>query len=209
MTRSAYINMFLAVVLAGALSSCAMFRGGDGGATPDAAAATDVPAPAVVDYEAALRETVREYMAGQNAQADLAGQEVQKKDPYWFKEYAEYPAEPGEKDIIIQETESLTTPYVADVQLQKVRFITEMHRKKDEARADADFRRDTGTEVITFEWRNGQWMRAGSLFVAERVEELVDGQWQPVAEEQLAPMAAGAPADEGWWRRAWGFVTGQ
>jgi hypothetical protein len=110
-------------------------------------------------------------------------------------------------DIETRETESRTAPMVADVSLRKQRFVTKLHRKRDEARADEDFLRDTGEETITYELRNGEWTYRSSLFVAESVERQIDGVWTPVEEVERTDDAEGEE-DLSWFGRIWSSVVG-
>ncbi len=100
-------------------------------------------------------------------------------------------------------------PYRAQVKIEKKRFATKMHRKRDEALADSNYFRDTGAETLTFELRNGRWYRAGSIFVAESTEENVNGEWVPAQEEVERTVAAEEENSENWWQRAWSSVTGR
>jgi len=126
--------------------------------------------------------------------------------PYFFKEYSVYPDGADEFDADIRETESRTAPVVANVTLEKQRFATRLHRKRAEAAADENFLRDTGVETMTFEWRGGQWKRVGTLFVAEKTEEYVNGEWVPPQEEIQRTVAE--EERPGWWGRTWGKITG-
>ena len=59
----------------------------------------------------------------------------------------------------------------------------------------------TGEETLTFEYRNGRWVRIGSLFVAEKTEENVNGEWVPLQEEVERTVAA--EEDAGFVTRTW------
>ena len=160
------------------------------------------------DEEAALRRIVTNTVDKANAGHDAARADLVRRDPYFFKQYEYYPDGTTYMEIATRETESRTAPKVADVQLRKQRFVTQLHRKKDEARADDDFLRDTGDETLTYELRNGKWRRVSSLFVAESVERMIDGVWMPVEEIERTD-DADAEEDLGWFGRIWNNVVGR
>jgi hypothetical protein len=143
---------------------------------------------------------------------DVGGEDgrgkVIKRKPYYYKEYAIYPDGSGDMQVDIREQDSRTVPYTAQVKLSKQRFATKLHRKRDEAVADSNFLRDTGTETLTFELRSQRWWRVGSLFVAERTEELVNGEWVP-AKEEVERTVAEEEKDGNWFNRAWSNITGR
>lgn len=187
--------------------SCGTFGGGGGNA--GVATAPSAPVEGDADRDARLREAVDNYIqATGQASSDATGK-LQHKKPYYFKEYYLYPSGSAQAAIDIQEIESLTVPYRASVKIDKQRFSTKMHRKRDEAVGDSNYARDTGAETLTFEMRNGRWYRAGSLFVAEKTEEFVNGEWVPAQEEVERTVAAEEEASESWWRRAWATMTGR
>lgn len=99
------------------------------------------------------------------------------KKPYYYKEYVEYPEGPNSFETSVIEQDSITSPYQGDVTINKLRYATRLHRNRDEARDDDRFRRDTGVETISFEYRNEEWHRIGSLFVAEKTEQSLGGEW--------------------------------
>lgn len=160
------------------------------------------------DDEDALRRMITNSVDRANAGHDASRSELVRKEPYFFKQYEYYPDGIALMEISTRDTESRTAPKVADVHLRKQRFVTQLHRKKDEARADDDFLRDTGDEIITYELRNGKWKRVSSLFVAESVERNVDGVWMPVEEVDRID-DADAEEDLGWFGRAWANVVGR
>lgn len=182
----------LSVVLA-ACVSCA--KNGGTAAEPTVAVATQA------DYEAELRDAVREYLR----QEDRAQPDLVSERPYHYKLYAQYPEGLDSFEFDLLEQESRTTPMLAEVTIEKVRFSTRLHRNRNEAAADEAFFRDTGTETVTFEMRNGRWRRTGSLFVADRTEEYVNGEWVAV---QAAPprTVPGEEPQEGFFRRTFGWL---
>ncbi len=110
------------------------------------------------------------------------------KKPYYFRAYSVYPGADEEYSLEFTEKESRTTPLSAEMVVDKIRFATRMHRKKEDARIDKNFLRDTGTETTSYELRNGRWNRIGSLFVADKTEELVGGEWQSIRETAALPV---------------------
>jgi hypothetical protein len=119
--------------------------------------------------------------------------------PYYSKEYSIYPGGVESAEIGITETDSRLRPYVATVKLERQRYTTRLHRERGEAEADADFIRETGTETLTYEWRGNDWMKVGSLFVAQLSEQQVDGQWAPIQETEKRTVATEEEAAEGGW----------
>ena len=109
----------------------------------------------------------------------------------------------------MQERESRSAPLIADVVLAKQRFVTRLHRDRMEAQNDTNFLRDTGTETTTYELRNGGWVRVGSLFVASKSEENVNGEWAPVKETVERTVAAEEEKSQGWFGRTWSKITGK
>lgn len=153
------------------------------------------------EYEALLREKVVDEIGDARGPGE-GRSEVLTGDDYHYKEYVEYPGGPRGFEIELQPQESRTTPYVADVRLEKIRYATELHRNREAAQQDSNFIRATGNEVRSYEVRNGQWVRTGSLFVAGRTEERVDGEWVATEWEQPEPGLAGRE-QEGWLSRTW------
>lgn len=127
-----------------------------------------------------------------------------RKRPYYFKEYIEYP-DPDHPEIIIRENDSKTRPLSAEVILDKIRFSTQMHRSEAAARQDNRFFRDTGQEKLNYELHNGRWHRVGSLYVAEKTEEFVNGTWVPREESVSRVNPNERP---GWIRRTWTKIFG-
>ncbi len=183
---------------AGALGGCGTVRGVFGGGGKGTGESGPRYVAEAVDYEALLLAEVKAHLKGV-AGAESRNRLVRRK-PYYFKEYAEYAAGARPGDITMVETASRTAPYRADVTLRKVRYATRLRRAKDAARLDTDFLRDTGTEVLSYEFNSGQWRRLGSLFVAEKTEERVGGAWVPVREEP-ARLVPEEEAPRGWFGR--------
>jgi hypothetical protein len=216
------------LMIAGALLLCAgcstvggwMGRDGDkapdtasadaSGASADSAASADgvpVAAPAVVaeaspsDQEEMLRREVRRDIESEIRSREEDANKVVRRKPYYYREYAVYPSGSENIQVILQEQESRTRPLLADVEVEKQRFSTKLHRKRDEAARDVSFIRDTGTETITYELRGGKWVRIGSLYVADKTEEQVNGEWVPLREEVERTVAS--EEESGWFGRQW------
>ncbi len=202
------------VILLGVLSaSCARLpfmgeRTESRDTSTEASATESSDIASVDDIEAELRRIVARDVDRANAGHDAARAELVRKEPYFFKQYEYYPDGSALMEVSTRETESRTAPMVADVKLRKQRFVTQLHRKKDEARSDEEFLRDTGNETRTYELRTGRWKRVSSLFVAESVEQNVDGVWMPIEEVERTD-DLNAEEDLGWFGRVWSNVVGR
>jgi hypothetical protein len=192
------------------LSSCASFRGG--GDTADGSDTLQVEeALAVTSTEAESRAELLRQVQGHIDKAEAAGKNeedrVIRKRPYFYKEYSDYTSGADNAVVTMTETESRTSPYIADVQLERVRYATRLHRGRDEARIDDHYLRDTGTETLTYELRNGRWVRVGSFFLSESTEEQVNGAWVPVQHAQERTVQPEEPKT-GWFGRTISAITG-
>jgi hypothetical protein len=139
---------------------------------------------------------------------DDAPGRVLRRRPYFFKEYAAYPSPESFKTEII-ETESRSRPFTAEVILSKTRFATKLHSQKKDARDDNQFFRYTGKETLTFEWRNKGWQRVGSVLVADKAEEEVNGAWRPVQETPTEVQVAKEAQKKDWLGRMWSGLWGR
>lgn len=202
--RFAPIGLVVGVALWGA--SCSRFGGEK--STPSATATPSDPVTSQTDQEAKLLDAVQSFVRAQGGDASGAGSRLTRKTPYYFKEYSVYPDGADPLDVDVLESDSKTVPYRAQVKLNKQRFATRMHRKRDEAVADSNFLRDTGTETLSFELRGNRWHKVGSLFVAEKTEENVNGEWVP-AQEEVQRTVAAEEQQESWWTRAWSAISGR
>jgi hypothetical protein len=191
----------LCLLLAGIPTACSRWSSNEGAYR---VAAAD-PAASPETLRAQLEDLMRQYLENESRRQSRAKEELVEKRPYYFKEYSVYPGESPRVDIELRESESRSAPYVADVSVEKTRFATRLHRNRTEARADGNFLRDTGTETITFELRSGHWTRVGTLFVADKTEEYINGEWVPTREEAMRTVAA--DDEPGWWGRTWSRVT--
>lgn len=193
------------------LSSCATvrgWRGGDDGASaaPQAEAALDVAA-SEAESRAQLVALVDAYIDAANADSRDNEDRIIRKRPYFYKEYNSYPGRATDAEIELTETDSRTSPFIADVQLERIRYATRYHRSRDDARLDSSFLRDTGTETLTYELRNGRWTRVGSFFLAEATEEQVNGNWVPVQRVLQREVQTEEP-EQGWFGRTWSRISG-
>lgn len=159
------------------------------------------------DAEARLRAEVRKRIEiAARTQAEDK-QRVRFRSPYWYKEYAEFPNGSDGFEVASSSTESRTAPMLATVKLERLRYTTRYHRERSEAVSDESFIRDTGTDTLSFELRNGRWIFNGSTFIADKSEEFAGGAWVPV--EEAAPRTVAAEEQPGWFGRAWSTLTGR
>jgi len=214
MPRKRVAGVSLVCLAAISLCSCSTLRFWERGGDKAGANAQPVAeAPASNDMsdaerEAALIKTVEKEINAANRQTRQQQEAVEHLKPYFFKAYSVYKTEAGDADIVIQEKDSHSLPYVADVTLEKQRFSTRMHRKRADAAEDSDFLRETGVETITYEFKNGRWQRAGSMFIAEKTERNAGAEWVEVKE---APVKTATPEEpeRGWFSRVWSAISGR
>lgn len=194
------------VVAAAALTGCGTFGGKHkvpaAAAPPEEAAVT---APTMADNEAELRRVVESDLT---AAAQEKKDVIERRRPYYFKEYGEYP-DPTNLKVSMEEKDSRVVPYEAEVIVPKIRFATKLHREREAAAADDHYYRGTGLETLTYQYRGEHWVRAGSLFVADKVEENVNGEWLPVVENLESTIATEEPSSDGWLGHAWSALVGK
>lgn len=183
-----------------------MFRGHDAGAVPPARSAEAAVQPGG-DYEAALRELVRKDIKSQGTLDNDADAVLRHASPYYYRELEVYPGGPDDFSIQMRETGIATKPYVADVKVHMIRYSTKLNHDRSAAAADTNFYRGTGDETMTYVFRNGRWTRSGTLFVAGKVEEKVNGEWVPIKEEVQRAMNK-EPEQKGFLGRVWSSVFG-
>lgn len=191
------------------LSSCASLRGG-GSDSPKIAEAGEALAATSSESESRAELLRQVQLHIDQTGADGRGEQdrVIRKRPYFYKEYSEYAGAANDAEVTMTETESRTSPFIADVKLERTRYATRFHRSRDEARIDDTFLRDTGTETLTYELRNGRWVRVGSFFLSEGTEEQVNGSWAPVQREVERTVQAEEPR-QGWFGRTMSLITGK
>lgn len=192
------------------LSSCASLRGGDSAEGNDASQVAE--ALAVTSTEAESRAELLRQVQSHIDKTEAAGRNeedrVIRKRPYFYKEYSDYSNGANDAIVTMTETESRTSPFVADVQLERTRYATKLHRGRDEARIDDAYLRDTGTETLTYELRNGRWVRVGSFFLSENTEEQVNGSWVSAQQKVERTVQAEEPK-QGWFSRTMSAITGR
>ncbi len=205
--------LLLSAAVLTSLSSCSTFRGWFGGADSKkqevVAGAADGPVAIASKEEAEsrLQGTLKAYILSELRRGEKAKPDLVHKRPYFFKEYVEYPDGADKCDVQLRENDSRTRPFIAEVKVNKVRFSTRMYRERDRAEEDGNFLRDTGTETLNYELRNGRWHRVGSLYVAAKTEENISGEWVPRRDETVRVTAA--ETKPGWFKRTWSKVTGR
>ncbi len=155
------------------------------------------------EHEASLRRTVEKHVEIVARTSGSGKDEILHRKPYWYREYVQYPDSASTIAVNLIETESLTRPYQAEVEISKVRFATRLHRERKAATADDNFLRATGTETQSYELRNSHWIRTGSMFVADSTEENIAGTWTPVNEQ--ATIAVQAEESDGFLSKTWSF----
>ena len=187
----------VALALAVALGACSHLGHGKG-----AAAGSEAVPEAGDDVEAALRSAVSGMVRSAPAAENPEYGELRRHKPYFFREYSVYPDGADTARVLIRDTESRTAPKTGSVRLPKVRYTTELRRKRDEARRDSHYFRQTGTETLSYEWRDGQWHYLGSLFVVDATEENINGEWVPSEREVMQALKA-EEAEGGWLKRSW------
>jgi hypothetical protein len=182
-SRSVVIVILLAV-----LPSCALWRGSPG--RDGAVVAVELPSElSESEYRALLDNAVHDAITA------ASGRSTAKfilHKPYFHKTYAEYPDGVNGYTAQMRDTDSRTAPMSADVTISKLRYSTRLQRNREQARQDENYFRDTGTETVSMEFRNGAWRRMGSLFVAERTEEQVGGEWVRIQKDIPAELGEGS-----------------
>lgn len=162
--------------------------------------------PTRAQAEERLREIVRDHILEAEA-ANVGGQApIIRRRPYFFREYVSYPDGPDAFEMEFREVDSRIRPLLAEVHVNKIRYATRMHRKRDRAEADRNFLRDTGRETLVYEWRSGRWTLTSAFFNAHKTEELIAGEWQPRRDETLRVI----PEEDqpGWFGRVWQRIRG-
>lgn len=201
MFSSVYVRCCGVIVLSLLLSSgCAL----SGQKDPPSASFTDAAvgsqAEQPPEYEAQLAESLKRDLRDAGRRPERSTEKIVFKKPYFYKEYFIYPSDEDGFTLDFTERESRTTPLSAEANIEKYRFATKMHRKREDARLDENFIRDTGNETISYELRNGRWHRLGSLYVATKTEEIIGGEWQPIV-ERATPLILEAEEPKGGLRR--------
>ncbi len=193
------------------LSSCASLRGGGG--SSENSTPVDGESLAASASESESRQELLRQVQGHMNRVEATGKDsedtVIRKRPYFYKEYNEYPEDSASAEVILTETESRTSPLLAEVRVTRQRYSTKLHRSRDAAQIDDGFLRDTGTETLSYELRNGRWTRVGSFFLAETTEQRQGGQWEPVQRVLERPVMQQNEESQGWFGRTLSAITGR
>jgi hypothetical protein len=161
-------------------------------------------ADANIEHQKKVAAMTQRYMADAKGEK---GRLVRNK-PYYFKTYSEYGDAPGADAVQVEERQARTAPLAASVKIPVTRYTTNIHRNRDEAQADENYFRSTGSEKVNFELRSGKWQRVGSLFVADKTEEKVKGEWIARKEPPKVEVYEGEDK-RGWFKRFWSGLTGR
>ncbi len=200
------IVMCIHLLIAGTSLGCNRLGGRFGRSDPGDTFTDTAFNPGRDRAEDRLREIVRAYIQEEQRQGDTQSAPLIQRRPYFFKEYAVYPDGADAFTVDFREIDSKTRPLMAEVQINKIRYSTRMHRRRDNAVADTDFLRDTGVETLVFELRGGRWVRTGAIFDAHKTEEMINGAWAPRRDETLRVI----PSEDrpGFFGRIWQRVRG-
>jgi len=156
-------------------------------------------APTREQLEAKLRAVVDEDLARARKEQGATA-EVTFKRPYYYKEFYELPGAEAVYSLDFTEKESRTTPLTAEMEVEKVRYATRLKTDRDAAQKDDNFLRSHGISYVSYELRNGEWRRLGDLFLADKTEESIAGEWQQVKEEKR-PTGLVADESTSWFER--------
>lgn len=159
------------------------------------------------DPEAALHEVVRARIGREGELDPARDANLVDARPYWYRELVVYPDGPEAYTLEMRETTSKTIPYTGHVELRQIRYATKLHRSRSKAAQDTNFYRSFGTKFLTYRYSNGEWREEGSMFVAERKEEKVGGEWVLVRKEDEAPLTTQEP-EPGWLGQLWQNIFG-
>jgi len=160
-------------------------------------------------YESQLRDMVGRRVAQLEASREEDKGRVLYRKPYFYKEYASFTESAQSADVEIRETDSRSRPYEGKVEIGKIRYATKMHKTRAEASTDNAFIRQTGTEVLNYELRNGRWNRVGSIFTVDLAEEQVNGEWVEVQEERATELMQEPEIERGFFGKFWDRVSGK
>ena len=148
-----------------AMPACSIFRSGnDDSALPASIDAGDI------GHEDRLRALVDDSLSKLQRNDSTDAAQILFRKPFFYKESVSYSDGIDGYSLDIRTSESLTTPYTAQVRLRKERFATKFHKKKNEARKDGTFFKSSGFETLSYELRNGRWREVGTLYVATETD---------------------------------------
>lgn len=174
MSRTVYLT-FAVLIFGGLINGCA--SNGNSGSSVAEAAFEVTP---VSEHEDELRTQVKADLRQERRREGQENTRLVARKPYFYKQFHTFPEEPGLYTLEFTEKDSRTTPLIADLEVPKTRYATRLTKKRDDARADESFIRNTGIERVSYEMRNGRWRRTGSLYIADSSDEFVDGAWRPI-----------------------------
>ena len=159
-----------------------------------------VAVPVTDEREEQLRTLVAQDVDNERENQGEGSARLLFSKPFYYKEYWVFPDEEAVYSADFTAKESLSIPLTAEVEIEKTRFATRTHRDRGEARDDNRYLRSTGIEQASYELRHGKWRRVGSLFLAQRTEELREDQWVQV-EERREIISIEEDEVEGFWGR--------
>ena len=148
------------------LPACSIFRFGKGVPAP-------LPASIEVigtDYEDKLRSLVNDSLTKSQRYDSAGSARLTFRRPYFYKEYVAYPDGVDNYSLDIRASESLTTPYTAQIRLKKQRYVTKFQKKREPTRRDTTFYESIGFETLSYELRHGRWREVGTLYVAQETD---------------------------------------
>jgi hypothetical protein len=164
--RIRFAQILLVGLLMALLPACSMFRFGQGAPAP-------LPASIEVmgsDYEDRLRTLVDDSLTKLQRHDSAENARMTFRKPYFYREYVAYPDGVDDYSLDIRASESLTTPYTAQIRLKKQRYVTKFERKREVTHRDTVFYESTGHETLSYELRHGRWREVGTLYVAEETD---------------------------------------
>lgn len=167
MLRRFIVHAIAVTMIATTMSGCALFR--FGGNTP----ATETAGVSATEAErtAQLRLVVDRVLKSDSQARSEETAELIFRRPYYYREYVNYPDGISDYDMSIVASDSRTTPYTANIKLNKERYTTRFENKKDTARSASNFYASRGYETRSYELRHGRWREVGTLFVAEETDD--------------------------------------
>ena len=162
--KTKFMQVFILGLVVVTMPACSIFRSGNGGDLPASVEAGDG------EHEDRLRALVDDSLVKMQRNGSPDTAQIVFRKPYFYKESVSYPDGIDGYALDIRASESLTTPYTAQVRLKKERFATKFHKKRNNARNDSTFFRSSGFETLSYELRNGRWREVGTLYVATETD---------------------------------------
>lgn len=197
---------FLMVLSCVLLGACSRFQRSNEPLSGSEASMAGTSVAGAAEYEATIRKVVREHIDAASKTEDETRARLVSAPPYFYREWIVYPDGPASYSLNLRMTDSRTTPCAAEVKLNKIQYATRLHRKRGDAQDDPHFVRRTGTELLSYELKNGRWIKVSSFFNAEKVEQKVGDTWVSIAEDvQLA--TAAEEETQGFFGRIWSSIV--